>query len=193
MAGKHPERCLLENSHISNNPSSSINRCRHSPGVLVTSLNSSKSKSKVGGWCCRGQLDTAAVSCSSRMIQTSIRPGKQKADLSETQISIMKNPPKIPVKTSYKWQGALGWQSSLSIALSAYERWRWGNVVWQSQRKTQDSNSPLTPHFKPGNSICKFYTEMTVRWLGSSSNDNKNIKLSVLFPICPLAFPCKTC
>lgn len=57
---------------------SNRNRYRHLPGVLVTSLNSSKSKSKVGGWCCLGQLDTAAVSCSNRMIQTSIRPGKKR-------------------------------------------------------------------------------------------------------------------
>lgn len=84
--GKHPKRYLLGNSYMSDNPSSNKNRCRHLPGVLVTSLSSSKSKSKVGGWCCLGQLDTAAVSCSNRMIQTSIRPGKQKADLSEIQL-----------------------------------------------------------------------------------------------------------
>lgn len=157
--GEHPKRYLLGNSSMPNNPSASRSRRRHLPGVLVTSLNSSKSKSKVGGWCCRGQLDTAAVSCSNRMIQTSIRPGKQKVDPSEAQIS-RKNPLKISVSTAYEWQVALGWPSSLGVlALSAYERQRLVNMVWKTQ------NSSLTPHFKNGNIICKFDTEMTVRLL----------------------------
>lgn len=101
--GEPSKEIHLGNSYTPNNPSCSRNRCRNLPGVLVTSLNSSKSKSKVGGWCCRGQLDTAAVSCSNRMIQTSIRPGKQKADPCETQISIRKNPLQISVNTAYEW------------------------------------------------------------------------------------------
>ena len=44
------------------------------PGTLVTSLSRVKSSSRVGGWCWRGQLDTAAVSCSSNKIHTWIRP-----------------------------------------------------------------------------------------------------------------------
>lgn len=45
-----------------------------SPGTAVTSLSKVKSSSSVGGWCCRGQFDTAAVSCSSNKIHTWIRP-----------------------------------------------------------------------------------------------------------------------
>lgn len=44
------------------------------PGILVTSRRSSNSSSSVGGWCWRGQFDTAAVSCSNRRIHTCIRP-----------------------------------------------------------------------------------------------------------------------
>ncbi len=48
------------------------------PGVVVTSLSRVKSSSRVGGWCWRGQFDTAAVSCSSNKIHTWIRPAGQK-------------------------------------------------------------------------------------------------------------------
>lgn len=44
------------------------------PGTEETSLSSANSSSSVGGWCVRGQLETAAVSCSSNRIQTWIRP-----------------------------------------------------------------------------------------------------------------------
>lgn len=49
-------------------------RAGASPGTTVTSRSSVKSSSSVGGWCCRGQVDTAAVSCSSSRIHTWIRP-----------------------------------------------------------------------------------------------------------------------
>lgn len=48
------------------------------PGIVVTSLSRVKSSSRVGGWCWRGQFDTAAVSCSSNKIHTWIRPAGQK-------------------------------------------------------------------------------------------------------------------
>lgn len=47
---------------------------RSSPGTTATSRSSAKSSSSVGGWCCRGHVDTAAVSCSSNKIHTWIRP-----------------------------------------------------------------------------------------------------------------------
>lgn len=47
---------------------------RSSPGTAATSLSRVKSSSRVGGWCCRGQLDTAAVSCSNSKIHTWIKP-----------------------------------------------------------------------------------------------------------------------
>lgn len=98
------EAATLKNSYVPNSPSSNKHRYRHLPGVLVTSLNSSKSRSKVGGWCCRGQMDTAAVSCSNRMIQTSIRPGKQNTDLSEIQLRIRKNNTcKMPANCMCEW------------------------------------------------------------------------------------------
>lgn len=49
-------------------------RAGASPGTTVTSRSSVKSSSSVGGWCWRGQVDTAAVSCSSSRIHTWIRP-----------------------------------------------------------------------------------------------------------------------
>lgn len=143
ITGKHPKRHLLENSNMSNTPSPSRHGCGHLPGVLVTSLNSSKSKSKVGGWCCRGQLDTAAVSCSNRMIQTSIRPGKQKADLSETQISITKNRHKSQVNTVYEWQRTLG---LIVTAQGVSPQYLWAGKDWLIwSNKVKENTSQILP------------------------------------------------
>lgn len=51
------------------------------PGTAVTSLSRVKSSSRVGGWCWRGQFETAAVSCSSNKTHTWIRPGRRKTRL----------------------------------------------------------------------------------------------------------------
>lgn len=58
---------------------------RSSPGTTATSRSRAKSSSSVGGWCCRGQVDTAAVSCSSSRIHTWIRPGGGGATVSGDQ------------------------------------------------------------------------------------------------------------
>lgn len=59
----------------------------------------------MGGWCCRGQVDTAAASCSSSRIQTWTRPGgRDAAQHAGTHTAAAKQNSPVPSSNSCRTQ-----------------------------------------------------------------------------------------
>lgn len=107
------------------------------PGTEETSLSSANSSSSVGGWCVRGQLETAAVSCSSNRIQTWIRP------VTDRDIKVRKQRPghtHTPCLYLYRHQTPAGhspshphcWLSVPVISLANWQAAPPGRPVWMT-------------------------------------------------------------